>query len=279
MDDRNQRYQRRDQRSDGYRNHGRTPSYSRQEEQLEDGTYYNADHLDWNDRAGSQMGDSYRGSQITSGRDDYGYGASQRSQHDRGSYGSEQDRSPAGYRSQQSGYGPARFDNGMSYFTSESQGGRDFSRGSAYNRGAGDYSSEGRGIGGSAYARDSYDRNDRGFLARAGDEVASWFGDEDAARRREMDHRGNGPANYKRSDERILEDACDRLTEDYALDARNIQVTVAAGELTLDGTVDSRQAKRRAEDCVEQISGVGHVQNNLRVTDQAGANRTAVTES
>ena len=34
-----------------------------------------------------------------------------------------------------------------------------------------------------------YDSADRGFLARAGDEVRSWFGDEDAERRRERDQR------------------------------------------------------------------------------------------
>ena len=32
------------------------------------------------------------------------------------------------------------------------------------------------------------DRDDRGFFERAGDEVASWFGDEDAERRRREDH-------------------------------------------------------------------------------------------
>ncbi len=34
-----------------------------------------------------------------------------------------------------------------------------------------------------------YDYEDRGFFARAGDEVRSWFGDEDAERRREADAR------------------------------------------------------------------------------------------
>lgn len=80
-----------------------------------------------------------------------------------------------------------------------------------------------------------------------------------------MDHRGRGPANYTRSDERILEDVCDALTEDRDLDARNIQVSVKDGEVTLDGTVNSRFEKRRAEDRADLISGVGHVQNNLRV--------------
>jgi len=35
--------------------------------------------------------------------------------------------------------------------------------------------------------------------------------------------------------------------------------------VTLAGTVGSRSDKRRAEDCVDAISGVKHVQNNLRV--------------
>jgi hypothetical protein len=34
-----------------------------------------------------------------------------------------------------------------------------------------------------------YDQDDRGFFARAGDEVRSWFGDEEAERRREFDSR------------------------------------------------------------------------------------------
>ena len=38
-------------------------------------------------------------------------------------------------------------------------------------------------------SRDRYDRDDRGFFERAGDEVASWFGDEEAERRRRMDAR------------------------------------------------------------------------------------------
>lgn len=35
--------------------------------------------------------------------------------------------------------------------------------------------------------RDHNDRDDRGFLERAGDEVASWFGDDEAERRRQQD--------------------------------------------------------------------------------------------
>jgi osmotically-inducible protein OsmY len=108
--------------------------------------------------------------------------------------------------------------------------------------------------------------DERGFLDRAGDEVRSWFGDRDARHRREEDHRGRGPKNYARSDERIREDVNDRLTEDVWIDASEIEVTVEGGEVTLSGTVADRSIKRRAEDCADAVSGVKHVQNNLRYT-------------
>ncbi len=145
--------------------------------------------------------------------------------------------------------------------------------------GAGGASNPGYGRGyGPDYGRDSGEmRGGRGFLARAGDEIASWFGDEDAAQRREQDYRGHGPADYTRSDERIREDVNDRLTDDPRLNARQISVAVKDGEVTLNGTVTSRGAKRRAEDCIDWISGVKHVQNNLRVTQGSGALNAAGT--
>ena len=84
-------------------------------------------------------------------------------------------------------------------------------------------------------------------------------------------HRGKGPVGWQRSDERIREDANDRLTDDPRVDASNITVTVQSGEVTLNGTVPSRNEKRRAEDLAEAISGVKHVQNNLRVADGAAS--------
>jgi len=125
-----------------------------------------------------------------------------------------------------------------------------------------------------SFARQGYgyqgydDRNGqrRDFMDRASDEVASWFGDEEAERRRQMDqHRGKGPKGYVRTDERIKEDVNDRLSDDPMLDASDIEVTVASGEITLNGFVTNRQDKRRAEDLAEAVSGVQNVQNNLRV--------------
>ena len=78
-------------------------------------------------------------------------------------------------------------------------------------------------------------------------------------------HRGRGPKAYVRSDGRILDDVSDRLADDSWLDASDIEVQVADGEVTLAGTVEHRRDKRHAEDLAERVSGVKHVQNNLRV--------------
>ena len=140
--------------------------------------------------------------------------------------------------------------------------------------------------------RRDWDRDERGggmdragdFLSRAGQKVASWFrgddlmGDsrpderrgfrEDFGREWRMEdrgHRGRGPKGYKRSDERISDDVHERLADDSWLDASGIDVKVSGGEVTLSGTVDNRESKHRAERLVESISGVDHVQNNLRI--------------
>jgi osmotically-inducible protein OsmY len=111
-----------------------------------------------------------------------------------------------------------------------------------------------------------YRYQDRDMWDRASDEVASWFGDEDAAHRRRLDNfRGRGPKNYTRSSDRIREDVSDRLSDDWMVDASDIEVSVDGTEVTLNGTVPSREAKRRAEDCADSVSGITHVQNNLRV--------------
>ena len=89
----------------------------------------------------------------------------------------------------------------------------------------------------------------------------------EAGSRDEKHHRGRGPAGYTRSDARISEDVHERLTDDAGVDASGITVSVENGEVTLNGLVPTRYQKRRAEDCVEDVSGVRHVQNNLRVQE------------
>ena len=76
---------------------------------------------------------------------------------------------------------------------------------------------------------------------------------------------GYGPRGYRRSDERIYEEVCDRMTEDGELDAREIEVSVHASEVMLAGTVATRAQKRLAEDIVDGVLGVVEVHNRLRV--------------
>jgi osmotically-inducible protein OsmY len=78
-------------------------------------------------------------------------------------------------------------------------------------------------------------------------------------------HVGKGPRNYRRSDERISNDINDRLADDSFVDASDIEVIVKNCEVVLAGTVESRDAKKRAEDIGESVSGVKNVENRLRV--------------
>lgn len=94
-------------------------------------------------------------------------------------------------------------------------------------------------------------------------ERGGYLGDTQA----EGTHRGKGPKGYVRSDGRIRDDVCDLLTDDERLDASNIEVSVSNGEVTLNGYVLDRAAKRRAEDCSDSVLGVVHTQNNIRIED------------
>jgi hypothetical protein len=78
-------------------------------------------------------------------------------------------------------------------------------------------------------------------------------------------NKGKGPKGYHRSEERIREDAYERLTYDDRVDASDIDIQVQGEDLILTGTVSSKEEKRRAEDIVENISGIRNVENRIRV--------------
>lgn len=88
--------------------------------------------------------------------------------------------------------------------------------------------------------------------------------------RREGLHSGKGPKGYKRSDDRIREEVCEALSRSAEVDASDIDVTVKEGMVTLSGTVESRMAKREAEMCVEHLSGIEDVHNEIRVKKNEG---------
>lgn len=62
---------------------------------------------------------------------------------------------------------------------------------------------------------------------------------------------GRGPKNYRRSDDVIHRDVCERLAGHGQLDAGGIEVDVHNGEVTLNGAVDNRRDKRLAEDIAD----------------------------
>jgi hypothetical protein len=77
--------------------------------------------------------------------------------------------------------------------------------------------------------------------------------------------RGRAPKGWKRSDDRIKDDICETLEYRTNINAEDIDIQVKDGEVTLSGTVRSRQEKRQIEDTVEQAMGVKEVHNQLRV--------------
>jgi len=80
---------------------------------------------------------------------------------------------------------------------------------------------------------------------------------------------GFGPRNYQRSDDRIREDVCDRMSQHGQLDASGLEVRVSNGEVTLSGSVSDRNAKRLAEDIAESVSGVREVHNQVRLSSSS----------
>ena len=77
--------------------------------------------------------------------------------------------------------------------------------------------------------------------------------------------RTRAPKGYRRPDTTILDEVCLALGHDVDVDATEIEVEVQGGEVTLKGTVETRDQKRWAENLAEGIRGVIDVHNQLRV--------------
>lgn len=131
-----------------------------------------------------------------------------------------------------------------------------------------------RGTAAGAYDRDAYG----GQYAARRDVPREWSSTE--GWRVPGPFVGRGPRGYQRSDDRIREEINDRLTAHGLIDATDIECRAANGEVTLTGFVDSRAAKRAAEDVAEDVHGVRQVHNQLRIRssspDHDGVGRTSV---
>lgn len=239
---------------------------------------------DWQ-RSGRE-GDAWRyGGEERSGRD---YGRERREtgtrygEGERRSFGEREERGGQTWRGE-GGYGGERRES----YGPRGYGGQGWEReygSQPYGQQYGQRSYGQQGYGGQTYGERRY--GEGGFAAgneyvrRVSDgETEQGFPGAYAGQRYgEGRHRGRGPKNYTRSDERIREDVNDRLSDDSWLDASEIEVQVSKCEVTLTGTVESREDKRRAEDIAERVSGVKNVQNNLRV-QQTEAGRQAAAKA
>ncbi len=84
---------------------------------------------------------------------------------------------------------------------------------------------------------------------------------------------GIGPRGYRRDDAAILEDGSERLMEHGDIDASDVEVVVHDGEVLYRGRVNSRYAKRAAEDAAYSVRGVRDVRNELRIGERQGVER------
>ena len=243
-----------------------------------------------------------------SGGDGWGSRGTEWSAEGRGGYGSESGEfEPNRWRDAYSPQGNGRYDTQSSQsWRSQADGWRDTSRGSGSEGGYGDagrgswrggsrgygYGDESgnMGYGAGEYGGYSHGQGSgQGYRqGQGGYGAESWRGFDDQSRGsgfarnwEGMQSRqgsrtsfaGRGPKDYQRSDDRIREEVSDRMTDDHDLDASEISVEVRGGEVTLTGTVRTRDQKRRAEDCAESISGVSEVVNNIRVKADDASSR------
>ncbi|HEX2494119.1 MAG TPA: BON domain-containing protein [Steroidobacter sp.] len=77
--------------------------------------------------------------------------------------------------------------------------------------------------------------------------------------------RGRGPKGYERSDERLKEIVCERLSDDARIDASDVEIEVDQQVVRLRGTVPERHTKHQIEDLIERCGGVKDIDNQLRV--------------
>jgi len=178
------------------------------------------------------------------GQPQFGYGQGSPSQ---GGYG-------------QPGYGQGHFAGGQNEFNQRGGGGLGGSGGARSGAGSGQTYERTRG--GQAASNPPLGQP---FSNIGSGGATEWWTQENAPPRRFV---GKGPKGYKRSDERIREDVNDALS-DGTIDASNITVAVETGEVTLSGTVESRDMKFYAERLAEQCSGVKDVINQLRVSQSS----------
>jgi hypothetical protein len=128
----------------------------------------------------------------------------------------------------------------------------------------------GEAYGGGTAAAD-YERSQGGRGGSFGGEGRSWMDlRAEANMRSQGPHQGRGPQGWRRSDERVREEICERLTDDVLIDARGIEVEVREGVVTLSGEAVRPSDPTLASQIAHEVSGVKDVRVELTVKPRDG---------
>lgn len=226
----------------------------------------------WMDRAKDEVG-SWFGDEE----------ASRRRQYDEQGYRGTQD-----YRSGQDNRGGQEFRSGQDYGWDRDYSGREDWQmqnrrpmGSNYGQNQGYGQSTGYGQSSAFGQNQGYGQSSvgQGFEGRENNdlygEYSRGMGSMYGSRQGQMGQRGKrGPKNFQRNDERLSDDLHEKLDRHPEIDAREIEIEVHNGEVTLKGTVNNRRDKRLAEDICEDCFGVKNVHNMIRVNTENEDERT-----
>lgn len=129
---------------------------------------------------------------------------------------------------------------------------------------AGNHPHTGAGSGG-AYLPEGAGGSRHGRLSEADRQAARLSEDPRRVRARSM------PRHYRRSDERVREEICERLADDARLDVTDVSVDVKEGRVMLEGTVPERRMKYVIEDTAAECLGANDVENRIRVRAHAAS--------
>ncbi|SOZ10725.1 BON domain-containing protein [Cupriavidus taiwanensis] len=97
------------------------------------------------------------------------------------------------------------------------------------------------------------------------DDSAAGYGADDWDAPARRGYGRSGPKNYRRGDDRIHDEVCDRLAHAQELDVSEVTVRVQDGLVTLEGHVGDRRSKYDIEEIAERVFGVQDVINHIRV--------------
>lgn len=112
---------------------------------------------------------------------------------------------------------------------------------------------------------------------QVGESMGLRYLDEKENEEKRAKYSGRGPKGYQRTDDRIYEDVCERLTWDHLVDASDVEVEVKDQVVTLKGSIATRTMKYLAEDIAHEVRGVRDVRNELRVPKGSESNSTYVS--